>query len=79
MKMASFQYLISIVRQGKEEFSKKIGGEYVNVVNLVPPGVSPHDFEPSAKDITSLVQGDIFIYNGAGLELWVNNVLVNLI
>lgn len=61
-----------------EEFSNKIGGDYVDVINLVPPGVSPHDFEPSARDITSLVKGDVFIYNGAGLELWVNNVLENL-
>ncbi len=61
-----------------EEFSTKIGGDYVNVINLVPPGVSPHDFEPSAKDITSLFEGDVFIYNGAGLELWVNKVIENL-
>ncbi|MGD9677495.1 MAG: metal ABC transporter substrate-binding protein [Vulcanibacillus sp.] len=61
-----------------EEFSQRIGGENVVVINLVPPGVSPHDYEPSAKDITNLAQGDVFIYNGGGLELWVNKAIENL-
>ena len=60
------------------EFSQKIGGSQVEVVNLVPPGVSPHDFEPTAKDIIALTKADIFLYNGAGMEGWVEKVLDNL-
>jgi len=60
------------------DFSQKIGGAFVEVTNLVPPGTSPHDFEPSAKDMAALVNGDMFVYNGAGMEGWVEKVKQNL-
>lgn len=57
------------------DFATKIAGDRANVVNLVPPGAEPHDFEPSAKDIIKLSEGDIFIYNGSGFEAWADKVL----
>ncbi len=62
-----------------EEFATRIGGERVEAVNLIPAGVSPHDYEPSARDIAAVVDSDLFIYNGAGMELWINKVLTNLV
>ena len=60
------------------DFAKKIGGEYVEVANLVPAGTEPHDWEPSTTDIASLEHADVFVYNGAGMESWVNKVLSTL-
>ena len=57
---------------------KKIGGEYVDVTNLVPAGTEPHDWEPSTTDITSLEHADVFVYNGAGMESWTDKVLSTL-
>ncbi|MET3507631.1 metal ABC transporter solute-binding protein, Zn/Mn family [Halalkalibacter oceani] len=51
-----------------EDFANKIGGEYVHVTNLVPVGADAHTFEPTARDMISVAEGDAFIYNGAGLE-----------
>lgn len=53
------------------EFTKRIGGKHVNVHHLVPPGTEPHDFELSAKQMVALSQGDLIVYNGAGLEPWI--------
>lgn len=61
-----------------EYFSERIGGDYVSVTNLVPPGSSPHDYEPTTKDMVKLMNGDIFVYNGAGLEGWVDKAIQNL-
>lgn len=61
-----------------EDFAKKIGGDYVEVNNLLPAGVDSHDFEPSAKDLAKLNESDIFIYNGAGLESWVEKSVANM-
>lgn len=61
-----------------QEFAERIGGDNVRAVNLIPAGVSPHDYEPSARDSTNIVKGDLFIYNGAGMELWISNILTNL-
>ncbi|MDN4072093.1 metal ABC transporter solute-binding protein, Zn/Mn family [Fictibacillus terranigra] len=51
-----------------EDFAAKIGGKYVNVQNVVPAGIEPHDYEPTIQTMSKLTDGDIFIYNGAGLE-----------
>ncbi|MET3291337.1 UNVERIFIED_CONTAM: zinc transport system substrate-binding protein [Brevibacillus sp. OAP136] len=53
----------------------RIGGEYVNVKNIVPAGVEPHDFEPTAKDIVDMSKANLFIYNGSGFEAWVEKAL----
>lgn len=60
------------------DFAKKIGGDKVEVVNMVPAGTEPHDWEPSTKDLIELEKSDVFIYNGAGMEQWVDDVLESL-
>lgn len=60
------------------DFAQKIGGEHVQVTCMVPSGTEPHDWEPSTKDITRMEQSDVFIYNGAGMEHWVSDVLAGL-
>ncbi len=53
------------------DFAEKIGGKHVNVILLVPPGVEPHDFEPTPRDLARLSRADVFIYNGIGFEAWI--------
>ncbi|ACX52326.1 periplasmic solute binding protein [Ammonifex degensii KC4] len=57
------------------DFARQVGGDRVEVTCLVPPGVSVHDWEPSPGDLTKIMQSELFIYNGAGLEPWVDKVL----
>ncbi|MBA4494161.1 metal ABC transporter solute-binding protein, Zn/Mn family [Paenactinomyces guangxiensis] len=61
-----------------EDFAKKIGGNHVQVTNLVPPGTESHDFELSARDMANLSEADVFIYNGAGFEPWVEKAVQSL-
>lgn len=60
------------------DFAEKIGGDYVEVTNMVSAGTEPHDWEPAATDIKNLEEADVFIYNGAGMEHWVEDVLASL-
>lgn len=53
------------------EFTRQIAGSAARVVSLVPPGVEPHDWEPSPQDLTRIREARLFVYNGAGLEPWV--------
>ena len=55
--------------------AEKVGGERVRVVNLTPPGAEPHDWQPGARDIISILEADLFTYNGSGFEPWVDRVL----
>ncbi len=51
-----------------EDFTKKIGGEFVEVQSIFPPNVDAHSFEPSQKEMVTLANSDLFIYTGVGLE-----------
>jgi len=55
-------------------FTEKIAGNKFLVQNLLPPGVEPHGWEPTPRDLISLENADILIYNGAGLEDWIVNI-----
>ncbi|WP_431027618.1 metal ABC transporter solute-binding protein, Zn/Mn family [Lysinibacillus sp. LZ02] len=54
-------------------FAERIGGEYVEVSSIYPPGANEHTFEPTQKDMMSLADADIFFYIGLGLEGFVDN------
>ena len=53
------------------EFARRTAGAHAEVIAFVPPGVEPHDWEPSPRDHTRIREARVFIYNGAGLEPWV--------
>jgi len=60
------------------DFATKIGGEHVNVINLVPTGVEPHDWSPKSRDMQNITQSDLFFYLGAGFEGWVDDTLKSI-
>lgn len=59
-------------------FTQKIGGEFVEVNTIYPPGADEHTFEPSQKDMMNLADADLFFYIGLGLEGFVDKVLHTL-
>lgn len=58
-----------------KEFTECIGGDKVEVKTMVPEGSEPHDFEPKIKDLSDLNNAKVFIYNGLGMEEWLDKVL----
>ena len=57
------------------DFARNVGGDRVTVSVLIPPGVEPHDYEFSPSDAREVSNADAFLYNGAGLEPWVPQLL----
>lgn len=57
-----------------QSLAQEIGKNYVEVVNMTPAGEEAHDFEPSVQDIAGLEKADVFVYNGAGMEHWVEDI-----
>lgn len=51
-----------------EDMTKRIGGDLVNVYNLVPSGTDPHEYEPLPNDIKAAEDADLLLYNGMNLE-----------
>lgn len=50
------------------DIAEQIGGEDVNIHNLVPTGTDPHEYEPLPKDMKAATDADILLYNGLNLE-----------
>jgi len=50
------------------DFARQVGGDRAEVSSLIPIGIEPHDWEPTAQNIVALQNADIFIFNGAGLK-----------
>ncbi|MGZ9586127.1 metal ABC transporter substrate-binding protein [Paenibacillus marinisediminis] len=50
--------------------TQQIGGDAVNVINLIPTGVEPHDWTPKSKDLQNASNAQLLIYQGAGFEGW---------
>lgn len=60
------------------EFSRQVAGDRMEVTTLVPPGVEPHDWEPAPRDIARLGQARVLVFNGGGLEPWVDRLAAGL-
>lgn len=42
----------------------RVGGDLAQVTSMVPPGVEPHDWEPTPDAIAQVHEADIFVFNG---------------
>lgn len=50
------------------DMAREIGGDYIDVYNLVPTGTDPHEYEPLPNDIKAATDADVLFYNGLNLE-----------
>ncbi|AIC93843.1 metal ABC transporter substrate-binding protein [Shouchella lehensis] len=58
-----------------EDWTKAIGGDFVNVENIVPTGADAHTYEPTPQEMIEVAEADLFIYNGAELEPFADSIL----
>lgn len=54
----------------------ELGGERVSVHVLVPPGASPHAFEPRPSDLAAVASAALFVQAGPGVDDWVARLAV---
>ena len=56
------------------EFDDKLVDQLLGL-SLIHIWMEPHDWEPGAQDLVALERADLFVYNGAGMEHWTEDVL----
>ena len=57
---------------------RAIGGEDIDLVQLMGPGVDPHGYRPTRNDIATLSRSDLILWNGLYLEAQLEDLLSRL-
>jgi zinc transport system substrate-binding protein len=60
-----------------EEAVRTVGGERVEVTNLVPPGGTAHDLELSGQAAAAIETADLVLYLGEGFQTSVESAVAN--
>lgn len=51
-----------------QSFTEQIGGKYVDVESIYPPGADMHTFEPTQKEMVNIAKSDLFIYSNQEMD-----------
>src|SRR5690606_24448109 len=69
---APLQVVVSI--NPYQDLVQRIAGSRASVSTILPPGASPHAFDPSPSQAAQLARADLVIMNG-GLDLWLTRLV----
>jgi manganese/iron transport system substrate-binding protein len=59
------------------EAATRLGGPCVEVRGLLPVGGDPHVYEPVPRDARAIAEAELVLYNGYGLEGWLDRLVRN--
>jgi zinc/manganese transport system substrate-binding protein len=57
------------------DFVRGVGGDAVDVHQILTPNTDPHDYEPRPDDVTSTADAKIVFTNGDNLDTWMTRVV----
>jgi zinc/manganese transport system substrate-binding protein len=57
------------------DFTRVVGGDLVEVYEVIKPNVDAHDYEPTPADLEQLGAAALIVQNGAGLEEWFEDTI----
>jgi zinc transport system substrate-binding protein len=67
---------VSILPQA--DFVENVGGDRVQVTVMVPPGASPHIYEPTVDQLKEMSRAEVYFKVGSGLEFelaWMDKII----
>lgn len=66
---------VSVTFNAMKEFVSAVGKDKVEILTIIPDGTEAHDFEPKAQDLSNLSTAKLIVYNGLGMEAWVDEAI----
>jgi zinc/manganese transport system substrate-binding protein len=57
------------------DFAREVGGDKVDVTQILAPNTDPHDYEPRPDDVTNTADAKIVFENGDNLDAWMGKVV----
>ena len=70
--------IVTIVPQ--QEFIERLGGDKVYITVMVPPGASPHTYEPTASQMKAVTDAKMYAKVGSEVEfenVWMEKIIEN--
>lgn len=65
---AAAEIKVAVLHPLLADIAKNVGGERVEVVDLIGPKGDPHHFEPSTESLTNSLDAKLYLLAGMGLE-----------
>jgi zinc/manganese transport system substrate-binding protein len=50
------------------DLAKNIGGTHVKIEAIIKPGIDPHEFEPTPRDVKKVADANLVLFTGKGIE-----------
>lgn len=57
------------------DFAREVGGEAVEVEQILQPNSDPHDYEPRPSDVEAVADADLVFVSGRGLDDWAEELV----
>jgi zinc/manganese transport system substrate-binding protein len=57
------------------DFVRAVGGERVELVQVLQPNSDPHEYEPRPDDVRALLDAQVVFESGDGLDTWIGEVV----
>ena len=67
--VTSFSILADMVHQ--------VGGEHIQITNMVGPDADAHTYEPTPDDAKALLKAKLIVKNGLGFEPWLDRLVAS--
>ncbi|HEX2161393.1 MAG TPA: metal ABC transporter substrate-binding protein [Thermoleophilaceae bacterium] len=59
------------------DFAREVGGDRVDVRQILQPNSDPHGYEPRPSDVASVTEADVVMRSGGDLDAWLDGLLDN--
>ncbi len=60
------------------DMARNVAGDAAEVVSVTKPGAEIHNYQPTPRDLLSIRDADLVLWNGLGLELWFERFFAQL-
>lgn len=60
------------------DLARAVGGDAVDVTQLLAPNSDPHDYEPRPRDVLAAADAAVVLASGAGLDDWIEDVVAQV-
>jgi ABC-type Zn uptake system ZnuABC Zn-binding protein ZnuA/ABC-type Mn2+/Zn2+ transport system permease subunit len=57
------------------DFARAVGGDAIDVHQILKPNTDPHEYEPRPNDIQATTNAEVVLLNGDGLDSWMDKVI----